>query len=92
MALDYKNPEDWGKSPLTDRALMLEQIKAETENKNKMQKSDYENVEKILLGAGFSPELVKASREASEKGSNRTSADQAKLDELKAEIIARLKR
>ncbi len=55
-----------------------------------MQKPDYENVEKILLGAGFSPELVKASREASEKGSNRTNDEQAKLDELKAEILTRL--
>ena len=55
-----------------------------------MQKPDYENVSKILLGAGFSPELVQASREASEKGSERTDADQAKLDELKAEILARL--
>lgn len=32
MALDYKNPNDWGRSPLTDRALRLQQIKAETEN------------------------------------------------------------
>ncbi|WP_230967749.1 hypothetical protein [Nostoc sp. WHI] len=29
MALDYRNPNDWGKSPLTDRALRLEQFKAE---------------------------------------------------------------
>lgn len=55
-----------------------------------MQPSDYENASKILLGAGFSPELVQASREASEKGSDRTSADQEKLDELKAQILARL--
>lgn len=29
MALDYRNPNDWGRSPLTDRALRLEQFKAE---------------------------------------------------------------
>ncbi|MHC5779641.1 hypothetical protein [Nostoc sp.] len=29
MSLHYTNPLHWGKSPLTDRALMLEQIKAE---------------------------------------------------------------
>ncbi|MHC5914684.1 MAG: hypothetical protein ACYTXE_27660 [Nostoc sp.] len=29
MTLDYKNPNDWGKSPLTDSALRLEQFKAE---------------------------------------------------------------
>ncbi|MEH2023029.1 hypothetical protein [Nostoc sp.] len=29
MALDYRNTNDWGKSPLTDRALRLEQFKAE---------------------------------------------------------------
>jgi len=29
MALDYKNPNDWGRSPLTDSALRLEQFKAE---------------------------------------------------------------
>lgn len=29
MSLNYLDPEHWGKSPLTDRALMLEQIKAE---------------------------------------------------------------
>lgn len=29
MSLDHRNPLHWGKSPLTDRALMLEQIKAE---------------------------------------------------------------
>lgn len=29
MTLDYRNPNDWGKSPLTDRALRLEQFKAE---------------------------------------------------------------
>ncbi len=29
MTLDYKNPNDWGKSPLTDSALRLEQLKAE---------------------------------------------------------------
>jgi len=29
MALDYKNPNDWGKSPLTDRALRLQQFKVE---------------------------------------------------------------
>ncbi|WP_265277150.1 hypothetical protein [Nostoc sp. KVJ3] len=29
MTLDYKNPNDWGRSPLTDRALRLQQIKAE---------------------------------------------------------------
>lgn len=57
-----------------------------------MEKPDYENVSKILLAAGFSPELVQASREASEKGSDRSPDDQAKLDELKAEILARLKK
>ncbi|HYX17878.1 MAG TPA: hypothetical protein VE944_26665 [Nostoc sp.] len=31
MALRYTNPEHWGKSPLTDRALRIEQIKAENE-------------------------------------------------------------
>lgn len=30
MTLDYKNPNDWGKSPLTDRARLLEQFKAES--------------------------------------------------------------
>ena len=29
MTLDYKNPNDWGKSPLTDRALRKQQFKAE---------------------------------------------------------------
>ena len=29
MALDYKNPHDWGKSPLTDSALRKQQFKAE---------------------------------------------------------------
>jgi hypothetical protein len=29
MALDYRNPNDWGRSPLTDSALRLEQFKAE---------------------------------------------------------------
>lgn len=57
-----------------------------------MEKQDYENVQKILLGAGFSPELVKAAREASEKGSSRTNDEQETLDSLKAEILARLKR
>lgn len=31
MPLDYTNPLDWGRSPLTDRALRLEQIKAKKE-------------------------------------------------------------
>lgn len=35
MALDYKNPNDWGKSPLTDSALRLQQLKAEIEADNK---------------------------------------------------------
>ncbi|MCC5634244.1 hypothetical protein LC613_43370 [Nostoc sphaeroides CHAB 2801] len=30
MTLDYRNPNDWCKSPLTDRALRLQQIKAES--------------------------------------------------------------
>ncbi|MHC5722629.1 MAG: hypothetical protein ACYTXY_00410 [Nostoc sp.] len=30
MSLNYLDPNDWGRSPLTDRALMLEQIKAES--------------------------------------------------------------
>ncbi len=29
MTLDYRNPNDWGKSPLTDSALRLQQIKTE---------------------------------------------------------------
>ncbi len=29
MALDYKNPNDWGKSPLTDSALRKQQFKVE---------------------------------------------------------------
>lgn len=29
MTLHYTNPKDWGKSPLTDNALRIEQIKAE---------------------------------------------------------------
>ena len=29
MALDYKNPNDWGRSPLTDSALRKQQFKAE---------------------------------------------------------------
>ncbi len=29
MPLHYTNPNDWGKSPLTDKALRLQQIKAE---------------------------------------------------------------
>ncbi len=29
MTLDYENPLDWGKSPLTDRALRIEQFLAE---------------------------------------------------------------
>lgn len=35
MTLDYKNPNDWGKSPLTDSALRLQQLKAEIEADNK---------------------------------------------------------
>ena len=27
--LDYQNPDHWGRSPLTDSALRLQQIKAE---------------------------------------------------------------
>ncbi|MEH1777173.1 hypothetical protein [Nostoc sp.] len=53
---------------------------------------DYENTSKILLASGFSPELVQAACEASAKGSNRGNDDQEKLDQLKAEILARLKR
>jgi len=34
MALNYKNPEDWGKSPLTDRALRLQQLQAENAEKS----------------------------------------------------------
>ena len=30
MTLDYRNPNDWGKSPLTDSALRLHQLLAET--------------------------------------------------------------
>ncbi|MBN3925635.1 hypothetical protein [Nostoc sp. NMS4] len=41
MALNYNNPEHWGKSPLTDRSLMLEQIKAENEaNAQSLRQSD----------------------------------------------------
>ena len=29
MTLDYNNPDDWGKSPLTDSALRLQQFRAE---------------------------------------------------------------
>ncbi|MCC5670297.1 hypothetical protein LC653_42550 [Nostoc sp. CHAB 5784] len=29
MTLQYTNPNDWGKSPLDDNALRIEQIKAE---------------------------------------------------------------
>src|SRR5689334_14316074 len=29
MTLDYRNPNDWGKSPLTDSALRLHQLLAE---------------------------------------------------------------
>ena len=29
MTLDYNNPNDWGKSPLTDNALRMQQLKAE---------------------------------------------------------------
>lgn len=29
MSLNYLNPNDWGRSPLTDRALRLQEIKAE---------------------------------------------------------------
>jgi hypothetical protein len=29
MSLNYLNPNDWGRSPLTDRALRLQQIEAE---------------------------------------------------------------
>lgn len=29
MTLDYNNPNDWGKSPLTDNALRLQQFRAE---------------------------------------------------------------
>ncbi|WP_196518197.1 hypothetical protein [Nostoc sp. WHI] len=57
-----------------------------------MQKPDYENTAKLLLIAGFSPELVKVSYEVSKKGGNATSDEQEKLDELKAEILARMKR
>jgi hypothetical protein len=34
MALHYTNPNDWGKSPLTDNALRLQQLKAEIEADN----------------------------------------------------------
>jgi len=29
MALNYNNPEHWGKSPLTDHALRIQQLQAE---------------------------------------------------------------
>ncbi|MHC5610852.1 MAG: hypothetical protein ACYTXA_07490 [Nostoc sp.] len=29
MSLNYLNPNDWGKSPLTDNALRLQQLQAE---------------------------------------------------------------
>ncbi|MBG1268701.1 hypothetical protein [Nostoc sp. WHI] len=34
MALNYNNPNDWGKSPLTDRALRIERLKAELDADN----------------------------------------------------------
>lgn len=34
MTLHYTNPNDWGKSPLTDNALRIEQIKAENKVDN----------------------------------------------------------
>lgn len=57
-----------------------------------MKNYDYENTRKILLGAGFSPELVNQNIEISQKGGNPTAQEQEKLDQLKAEIIDRLKR
>ena len=33
MTLDYNNPNDWGKSPLTDNALRLQQFRAENPEK-----------------------------------------------------------
>ena len=35
MALHYTNPNDWGRSPLSDSALRLQQLKAELEADNK---------------------------------------------------------
>jgi hypothetical protein len=34
MPLHYKNPNDWGKSPLTDNALRLQQLQAEIDADN----------------------------------------------------------
>lgn len=56
-----------------------------------MSNQDRDNTAKILLASGFSPELVDAAMNASQKGSNRTNDDQEKLDELKAQLLARLK-
>ena len=33
MTLNYNNPNDWGKSPLTDKALRLQQFRAENPEK-----------------------------------------------------------
>jgi len=35
MPLNYLNPNDWGKSPLTDNALRIQQFKAETQSATK---------------------------------------------------------
>lgn len=51
---------------------------------------DRDNTANILLASGFSPELVKAACEISKKGKEPTNDEQEKLDELKAQILARL--
>ncbi len=50
MTLDYKNPNDWGKSPLTDSALRLEQLKAEnSETRAAMISADIEALDTAIF-------------------------------------------
>jgi len=55
-----------------------------------MSNQDRDNTEKILLASGFSPELIKAACDTSQKSGNRTNDEQEKLNELKAQLLARL--
>ena len=51
---------------------------------------NHQEVAELLITVGFSPELVEAARKISEKRGVPTVEEQKVLDELKADILARL--
>jgi len=56
MALDYRNPNDWGKSPLTDSALRLQQFKVENpEQWTAMIEADIEALSTPLESEDYPP-------------------------------------